>query len=78
MPKKPKDEKPAFLTSREWEYMKALRDRGGIRFLAAEDLGIREHAIENTLTRIRKKVESAYAFNRKHGKLIERKYRGMK
>lgn len=76
--KPPKNEKPAFLTSREWEYVRALEKRDGIRFLAAEDLGVREHAIENTLTRIRKKIESIRIFNKRHGKTIERKYRGMK
>ena len=78
MLRKPKDEKPAFLTTREWGYVQALEKRDGIRFLAAEDLGVREHAIENTLTRIRKKIESVHSFNKRHGKTIERKYRGMK
>jgi len=68
-----KNEKPAFLTSREWAYIQALKNRNGVRFIAAEDLKVQEHAIENVLSRIRRKVESAYAFKGRYGKLIERK-----
>lgn len=74
-----KKEKPAFLTSREWEYILALEKwegyRGGGARIggAAQDLGVKVHAIENVLSRIRRKIEDAYTFKRKYGKLIERK-----
>lgn len=64
--------KPAFLTSREWEYILALKKWDGRREGAAQDLGVKVHAIENVLSRIRKKIEDAYTFKRKYGKLIER------
>jgi len=64
--------KPAFLTSREWEYVLALKKWDGRRGGAAQDLGVTIHAIENKLSHIRKKMESAYSFKRKYGKLIKR------
>ncbi len=67
-----KKDKPAFLTSREWEYILALKKWDGQRSGAAQDLGVKVHAIENVLSRIRRKVEDAYTFKRKYGKLIKR------
>ena len=66
-------ERPAFLSQRQMEYVLALEARDGNRWLAAQDLGVRENAVEKMLTLIRQKVESAYAFKRKYGKLIERR-----
>jgi len=72
MRKRKTEGKPAFLTSREWEYVLALKKWDGRRSGAAKDLGVTVHAIENKLTHIRKKMDSAYTFKRKYGKLIER------
>jgi len=71
--KSKKEVKPAFLTSREWEYVLALKYWDGGRKAAAKTLGVTVHAIENKLMHIRKKMDSAYAFKRKYGKLIERR-----
>jgi len=75
MRKQKTEEKPAFLTSREWEYVLALKKWEPRRKGAAQELGVTVHAIENKLTHIRKKMDSAYTFKRKYGKLIESKKR---
>lgn len=66
-------EKPAFLRQRQWEYILALQKHRGIRWMAAEELGVKENAVEKMLTLIRKKVKSAYRFKRTYGSLIERR-----
>ena len=66
-------ERPEFLSQRQFDYILALERRDGNRWQAAEDLGVRENAVEKMLTLIRKKMESAYAFKRKYGRLIERR-----
>lgn len=71
--KKPTNrEKPAFLRPRQWEYILALEKAGGNRKIAAYELGVNVNAIDKMLTLIRKKIESAYDFNRKYRKLIKR------
>ncbi len=65
-PKKIYLDKPAFLSTRQWEYALALKNRGGSRVLAAYDLGVKEHAVENMISVIRKKVKSARSFNRSY------------
>ena len=66
-------EKPDFLRQRQWEYILALERNNGVRWMAAEELGVKENAVEKMLTLVRKKVKSAYDFKRKYGKLIERR-----
>ena len=65
--------RPEFLSQRQWEYILALERRDGNRWQAAEDLGVRENAVEKTLTLIRKKVTSAHSFRRRYGTLIKRR-----
>lgn len=60
------------MTSREWEYVLALKKWDGRRAGAAQDLGVTVHTIENKLTHIRKKMDSVYTFKRRYGQLIRR------
>lgn len=64
--------KPYFLSVREWEVVKLL-DKYGAAFLVAEELGVTESTINSQLSNIRKKIDSAYSFKRKYGKLIARR-----
>lgn len=68
-----KKEKPLFLRPRQWEYILVLEKHRGVRWLAADELGVTENAVEKMLTLIRNKIDSAYAFKRKYRKLIARK-----
>jgi len=65
-------ERPAFLSQRQWEYVVMLEKHNGVRWVAARELGVKPNAVEKMLSLIRKKMESAYAFKRKYGKLIAR------
>jgi len=68
-----------FLSKREHEVIKAVAkyhegystDLG--RGMAARDLGIDKSTVGSILSNIRKKVESAYRFNRRYKKILERK-----
>lgn len=66
-------EKPEFLTVREWEYIQSLEKHNGDIPYAAMDLGVSQSAVESCLSRVRKKMDSAYKFKRRYGKLIERR-----
>lgn len=68
------DDKPTFLRQREWEYVLALYENGGDYRLAAHLLGVRPHAVENMVSKIRKKLDDATKFRRsKYMKYIKRK-----
>ena len=67
------EEKPAFLRTREWEYIIALIETDGDLDEAAEKLGVKKGAVYNKLSVIRLKVASAQAFNRKYKSVIARR-----
>jgi len=69
-PKKSYPNKPRFLSTRQWEYVLALKKRDGNRKLAAYDLDVKEHAVENMCSVIRMKVKSAQKFNRQYRLLL--------
>lgn len=73
------EKKPTFLTQKEWACIQALvkyKDWSTSlqRSTVADELGIHPREVAKKIGHIRKKVESAYAFNRKYKKIIERKY----
>ena len=67
-----------FLSKREHEVIEVVAkyhdgyvtDLG--RKMAANELGINQSTVVSILSNIRKKVESAYRFKRRYGKVIER------
>lgn len=65
--------KPYFLSKREWQVIQLLDEESGAVWLVAQALGVEESTIHSQLSNIRKKVDSAYKFKRRYGKLIERK-----
>lgn len=64
--------KPFFLSEREWVVIQLL-EKYGAPFLVAQELEVTESTINSQLSNIRKKVDSAYSFKRKYGKLIKRR-----
>ncbi len=68
-----------FLSKREHEVIKTVaKYHEGFttslgRKAAANELGIAESTVVSILSNIRSKVESAYRFNQKYRKIIERK-----
>lgn len=64
--------RPRFLTDREREVLDALVKMDNVRFLAAQDLGITIHALEQAISRIRIKMAEALEVNKKYRKVLER------
>jgi FixJ family two-component response regulator len=64
--------KPRLLTNREFQVLEAVKKRDGVRFLAAQDLDITEHAVESSISRIRSKLESAADVRRRYKDILER------
>lgn len=68
-----------FLSKREHEVIEAVAkfhdgyETSLCRKMAANELGIDVSTVISILSNIRKKVESAYRFNKKYRKVIERK-----
>jgi predicted DNA-binding protein (UPF0251 family) len=64
--------RPAFLSEREWVCIQALEKHQGNQHYAALEMGVSNSAVQSSVSRIRKKMESAYKFKRIYGHLIER------
>lgn len=61
-----------FLSEGEWTIIKMLDELGHV-WMVAQARGVTESTILSQLSNIRKKVDSAYKFKRRYGKLIERR-----
>ena len=60
------------ITEHEVKVLDAVKKRGGVRFLAAEDLEMTERAITALLSRVRLKLEGADKARRRYRAILKR------
>jgi len=61
------------ITEHDVKVLDAVLKRDGVRFQAAEDLGMTERAIVALLSRVRLKLDGANKARRKYSKILKRR-----